>query len=176
MPHIKCNLITMSAFADTDLNSAIEYKIYPTDDNETYAIEKWTNTISSGKHVTISVTTIYRGGEFTMQLTEEEKNNMLMLDKISFDDYQGVWCEELYDGSIEPIQIENIDNYTQSEIDEITELMNTNKNDDDCDDDASSYEYGSDGDGVLLTIRLESNGWSMNDTVYGFTCPCSIEL
>jgi len=165
----------MSAFADTDLNSAIEYKIYPTDDNETYAIEKWTNTISSGKHVTISVTTIYRGGEFTMQLTKEEKNNMLMLDKISFDDYQGVCCEELYDGSIEPIQIENIDNYTQSEIDEITELMNTNKNDDDCDDDAS-YEYNSDGDSVQLNMKLESKGWTMNDTVYGFTCPCNIEL
>lgn len=171
----------MSAFADTDTNTdtAIEYKIYPTDDNETYAIEKWTNTISSGKQVTISVTTIYRGGEFTMQLTEEEKYYMLMLDKIAFDDYQGVCCEELVGGSGEPIQIENIDNYTQSEIDEITELMNTNKNDDDNDDDCEDdalYEYGSDSDCVQLTMRLESNGWTMNDTIYGFNCPCSIEL
>ena len=166
----------MSAFADT--TTATEYKIYPTDDNETYAIEKWTNTISSGKQVTISVTTIYRGGEFTMQLTEEEKNNMLMLDKISFDDYEGVCCEELYDGSGEPIEIENIDNYTESEIDEITELMNTNKNndDDDDDDDDASYEYDSDSDSVQLNMKLELNGWTMNDTVYGFTCPCNIEL
>lgn len=163
----------MSEFADT--TTATEYKIYPTDDNETYAIEKWTNTISSGKQVTISVTTIYRGGEFTMQLTEEDKYNMLMLDKISFDDYDGVCCEELYDGSGEPIQIENIDNYTPSEIDEITELMNTNKNNDDDDDDAS-YEYGSDSDCVQLSMRLESNGWTLNDTIYGFTCPCNIEL
>ena len=169
----------MSEFADT--NAAIEYKIYPTDDNETYAIEKWTNTISSGKRVTISVTTIYRGGEFSIQLTEEDKYNMLMLDKISFDDYEGVCCEELYGGSGEPIKIENIDNYTQSEIDEITELMNKN-NDDDYDhddhgdDDDASYEYGSDSDCVQLTMRLESNGWTMNDTIYGFTCPCNIEL
>jgi len=164
----------MSEFADT--NAAIEYKIYPTDDNETYAIEKWTNTISSGKRVTISVTTIYRGGEFSMQLTEEDKYNMLMLDKISFDDYEGVCCEELDGGSGEPIEIENIDTYTQVEIDEITDLMNKNKNnDDDCDDDAS-YEYGSDSDCVQLTMRLESNGWTMNDTIYGFTCPCNIEL
>lgn len=163
----------MSEFDDT--TTATEYKIYPTDDNETYAIEKWTNTISSGKQVTISVTTIYRGGEFTMQLTEEDKYNMLMLDKISFDDYDGVCCEELYDGSGEPIQIENIDNYTPSEIDEITELMNTNKNNDDDDDDAS-YEYGSDSDCVQLSMRLESNGWTLNDTIYGFTCPCNIEL
>jgi len=164
----------MSEFADT--NAAIEYKIYPTDDNETYAIEKWTNTISSGKRVTISVTTIYRGGEFSIQLTEEDKYNMLMLDKISFDDYEGVCCEELDGGSGEPIEIENIDTYTQVEIDEITDLMNKNKNnDDDCDDDAS-YEYGSDSDCVQLTMRLESNGWTMNDTIYGFTCPCNIEL
>lgn len=166
----------MSEFAHT--NAAIEYKIYPTDDNETYAIEKWTNTISSGKRVTISVTTIYRGGEFSMQLTEEDKYNMLMLDKISFDDYEGVCCEELDGGSGEPIEIENIDTYTQVEIDEITDLMNKN-NDDDCDDDCdddASYEYGSDSDCVQLTMRLESNGWTMNDTIYGFTCPCNIEL
>lgn len=171
----------MSEFADT--TTATEYKIYPTDDNETYAIEKWSNTISSGKHVTISVTTIYRWGEFTMQLTEEEKYDMLMLDKISFDDYQGVCCDELYDGSGEPIEIENIDNYTPSEIDEITELMNTNKNNDDnhdnendSDGDDASYEYGSDSDCVQLSMRLESNGWTLNDTIYGFLCPCNIEF
>lgn len=166
----------MSAFAVT--NDATEYKIYPTDANETYAIEKWTNTISSGKQVTISVTTIYRWGEFTMQLTDEEKYNMLMLDKISFDDYQGVCCDELYDGSDEPIEIENIDNYTPSEIDEINALItpttnNDNDNDNDNDDDAS-YEY--DSDCVQLTMRLESNGWTLNDTIYGFLCPCNIEL
>jgi hypothetical protein len=155
----------MSSFDDT----TNEYKIYPTHDNETYAIEKWTNTISTGKQVTISVTTIYRGGEFTMQLTEEDKYNILMLDKISFDDYQGVCCEELDGGSSEPIEIENIDKYTQSEIDEINERMNTNNEDD-------SYEYGSDSDCMQLTMRLESNGWSITDTIYGFTCPCNIEL
>jgi hypothetical protein len=159
----------MSAFDDT----TNEYKIYPTHANETYAIAKWTNTISTGKQVTISITTIYRGGEFTMQLTEEDKYNILMLDKISFEDYQGVCCEELHSGSNEQIEIENIDKYTQSEIDEITESINKN---DYHDEEDSPYDYGSDSDCMQLTIGLESNGWSSSDTMYGFTCPCNIEL
>lgn len=42
--------------------------------------------------------------------------------------------------------------------------------------DDTTNEYGSDSDCVQLTMRLESNGWSITDTIYGFTCPCNIEL
>jgi hypothetical protein len=126
--------------------------------NSTYATENWTNTLSNGKRVTILATLEYRSGEFEIELTDIEKEEILKKESIVLNDY-GCCANELWEGWGPDIEIKNEDRYTEEEICEIKNMV-----------------YGEDEDEEFNEDTMEENGWSMDDTIYGFTTGCELTL
>ena len=102
-----------------------------------------------GKRVTLIITTIFRWGEFEVNLTEEEKNNMLTKAVICLNDYDFSFVSNI-DGCERTGKIENIESYTE---DEKRAIYN------------DIYE---DYDNEILhaTIDLEDAEWELEDTIY----------
>ena len=102
-----------------------------------------------GKRVTLIITTIFRWGEFEVNLTEEEKNNMLTKAVICLNDYDFSFVSNI-DGCERTGKIENIESYTE---DEKRAIYN------------DIYE---DYDNEILhaTIDLEDDEWELEDTIY----------
>jgi hypothetical protein len=134
------------------------YKITADYKNSTYATEQWTNALSNGKQVTILATLEYRSGDFEIELTDAEKESILKKESIVLNDYC-VSVNELWSGWGPDIEIKNEDMYTEEEICEIKKL---------------AYGEDEDEDEDFNEI-MEENGWSMNDTIYGFTTGCELE-
>ena len=149
------------------MQELIECKITPAENGATYATEIWTISIETGKHVSILFTTYYRSGEFSLGMNNIDMARMLSLDTISFIDFPGVCCEEVCDAIDFQIEIKDKDSFTLAELNEITTLT---QQDTDASDD--EYEYS---DIMVGNMILETNGWTLEDTLYGFNCPCEIE-
>jgi hypothetical protein len=145
----------------------IEYKITPTEEGATYAIEIWTHTLASQKRVRLEITTTYRSGEFTLEMCETERAKLIFLDKISFQDFPGTCCEEVSGELRHVTEICDKAQYTPLEIDEIDSLMQP-----DTDESDLEYDYP---ESVLIVMTLEANGWTLEDTVYGLHCSCNVE-
>ena len=144
------------------------YQIMADYKKSTYQTEHWTNQLSNGKIVTFLVTNIFRWGTFEIELTDKEKEEILKKESIVLNDY-GASCQELTDGWLEQEEIQNRDDYTEEELDEIEKLIYWHKDYyDDEYDDGETYDYNED--------ILELNGWSMDDTIYGFDTKCELEL
>lgn len=144
------------------------YEIMADYKKSTYATEHWTNQLSNGKTVTFLVTNVYRWGIFEIELTDTEKEEILKKETIVLNDY-GVSCLELVDGWLEEEKIQNRDDYTEEELDEIEKLIYWHKDYyDDEYDDGETYDYNED--------ILELNGWELDDTIYGFDTKCELEL
>ena len=144
------------------------YEIMADYKKSTYATEHWTNQLSNGKKVTFLVTNIYRWGTFEIELTDTEKEEILKKETIVLNEY-GVSCQELTDGWLEEEEIQNRDDYTEEELDEIEKLIYWHKDYyDDEYDDGETYDYNED--------ILELNGWELDDTIYGFDTKCELEL
>ena len=153
----------------TTMEALIEYKITPAENSETYATEIWTVSLESGKRVSVLATTTYRSGEFTLEMDYAQKDRMLSLHTISFLDFPGVCCEEVCDVIDFQIEIKDKDSYSLFELNEINTLMQQQPDPDASDDE---YEYP---ESVMTNTILETNGWTLEDTLYGFNCPCEIE-
>lgn len=134
--------------------------------DNTYSIERWQNVISSGKSVIILVSYVYRDGEFTIELTNTEKNSIIKLDEIDLSNYSNVCCERLREESLQGVDIENEEQFTETEMNEITALIYVRTGDGKEYDNTKCYDTNAE--------ILDANSWLLNDTLYGFTCNCEL--
>lgn len=132
----------------------------------TYQTEQWNNTLQNGKPVRFEVTTYFRWGTFEIELNEQEKEEILNLDSVVLNDW-GCSCIELTNGCDQYEQIVNEDNFDDDEKKEIHKLLYHNKE--------GNEEYDKDADYCVDEDVLQMNGWSMDDTIYGFSTGCELE-
>jgi len=112
--------------------------------------QDWVNTLSNGASVLVKICNVYRWGEFTIELTDRERDELLEKEEVKLDDYEHELIE-MWDGGCDFwIDIIDEDNYAAEQLEEINDLLYKLKNDDD-DDDDYSYE------------KMEQNGWIEND-------------
>ena len=142
-----------------------EYIISAKHKKATYQTEKWTNKLESGKKVIFLVTTFFRWGNFTIELTEKEKEDILKREDIVLNDYN-VSCDEIWDSCDIYTEIQDKDKYTKEELNEIHELLNIDGNDD---------GYSSDTQYDFDPELFENNDWDIDDTIYGISCECDLE-
>ena len=128
-----------------------------------YQTEQWNNILSNGKRVTYEITTYFYWGTFEIELTDKEKEEILKKDEIILNDY-GCSLEELTDGCDHYEEIKNEASYNEGELREIKKLLYFSPENDD--------EYSEDCD--IDQELLEENGWSMDDTIYGFSTGCEL--
>jgi hypothetical protein len=128
-----------------------------------YQTEQWNNILSNGKKITYEITNYFYWGTFEIELTDEEKEEILKKDEIILNDY-GCSLEELTDGCDHYEEIKNESSYNEEELKEIKKLLYYSpENDDDYNEDCDVDEE-----------LLEENGWSMDDTIYGFSTGCEL--
>ena len=102
-----------------------------------------------GKRVTLIITTVFRWGEFEVNLTEEEKTHIMSKDSICLNDYDYSFVSNI-DGCERIEEIEDIDSYTEEEKRAIYDDI-----------------YEDDDNEVLLSsMELEDNDWELVDTTY----------
>jgi predicted Fe-S protein YdhL (DUF1289 family) len=102
-----------------------------------------------GKKVTLIITTIFRWGEFEVNLTDEEKKNIMSKDTICLNDYDFCFVSNI-DGCERIEEIENLESYTEEEKRAIYNDI-----------------YEDDDNEVLLnSMELEDNDWELYDTIY----------
>lgn len=106
------------------------------------------------------------GGNFTIELTEKQKEEILEKDYILLNDYD-YELEEMWDGGCDFwIDIENEKDYSKEELEEINQLIYHWKGPipeyEDEDDDGYSYE------------KLESNGWFEDDCEITISSKCEL--
>lgn len=102
-----------------------------------------------GKSVTLIITTVFRWGEFEVNLTEEEKTHIMNKDSICLNDYDYSFVSNI-DGCERIEEIEDIDSYTEEEKRAIYNDI-----------------YEDDDNEVLLSsMELEDNDWELVDTTY----------
>lgn len=102
-----------------------------------------------GKKVTLIITTIFRWGEFEVNLTDEEKKNIMSKDNICLNDYDFCFVSNI-DGCERIEEIENLESYTEEEKRAIYNDI-----------------YEDDDNEVLLnSMELEDNDWELYDTIY----------
>lgn len=137
------------------------YKISPEYKKSVYQTEQWTNQLSNGKKVVLEITTYFRYGDFEVELTEKEKDEILKKDDIILNDYNAS-CNELWDGCDLYQEIPNEDKLSEEEKREMHRLMYKDEDEPD--------SYDGDCDDHVNEDILEANGWSMDDTTYGISC------
>ena len=123
--------------------------------------QDWVNTLSTGDNVLVKVCNVYRWGEFTIELTDREHDELLEKEEVKLDDYDHELIE-MWDGGCDFwIDIIDEDDYSVEQLDEINVLLYKWKNkgseyeaaDDDDDDDDDDYS----------NEKMEQNGWIEND-------------
>lgn len=143
------------------------YKISAAYKKSTYQTEEWRNCLSNGKRVVVEITTFFRHGNFEIELTDKEKEEILKKDNIIINDYNAS-CNELWDGCDMYQEVRDEDKLTDEERKELHKLMYMNEEEPD--------DYDDECDDMVDQDLLEANGWSMDDTTYGITCECDLEL
>lgn len=141
-----------------------EYKMTAKYKKSTYQEEHWLKTISTGKKVEFLITTFFRWGVFTIELDEKEKEEILKKEEIILNDYS-CSVEELWDGCYYDEEIVGKENYSKEELDEINNLLYNSED----------GEIQNSPDEHVDIDLLESNGWSMDDTIYGIAGECELE-
>jgi hypothetical protein len=132
----------------------------------TYQTEQWNNTLSNGKHVRFEITNYFYWGTFEIELTDNEKEEILKKNSIILNDYAGVSVESLDSGCDYSDEICNKERFTPKELKEIHRLIYLDPDD--------KESYTNDCDDVDEDV-LEQNGWSMDDTIYGIDTGCELE-
>ena len=112
------------------------YRISASYKKATYQTEEWNNCLSNGKKVVIEITTVFRRGEFEIELTESEKEEILKKDEIILNDYNAsaMSC----DGCDMYQEVRNEDNLTMKSEKNRSKLMYMDK------DDPENYDVDSD--------------------------------
>lgn len=102
-----------------------------------------------GKRVILIITTIYRWGEFEVNLSEKEKEKMLSEDIVVLNDYDSSFVSNI-DGCEQTHEIENLNNYSDEEKKAIFKNI-----------------YEDIEDETLFDVsELEDDGWDLDDTIY----------
>ena len=113
--------------------------------------EIFTRTLSTGKGVTITVTTVFRWGCFEIELTNKEKEEILLLDEVELNKYDSELIE-MDDGCSMDLFITDEDKMTEDEIKEISETTED-----------------------LNDFILEEKGWYFSETEYIMCAPIELE-
>ena len=101
------------------------------------------------KKVTLIITTMFRWGEFEVELTEEEKEKMLSEDTVCLNDYYACFVSN-EDGIEQTEEIEGLDKYNEKEKKAIYDDI---------------YE-DIENETLFDLSELEDNGWDLDDTIY----------
>lgn len=133
-----------------------EYTFIPCNKNSIYATEYWENELSDGKSVTILHVQLWRSGIFSAELTEKEKDAMLAQDVVVLNHYS-CCIDELYSGEFVKYEIVDSCKYSAENMIEIRNLMFCEEEEEECEE-----EFEEEFDQYIM----ESNGWSINDTIY----------
>ena len=129
----------------------VNYSISNVNSKNMVQNEIFTNTLSTGKLVTIMVTTVFRWGCFEIELTNKEKEEISLLDEIELNNYDSELIE-MDDGCSMDLFITNEDEMTEDEIKEISETTED-----------------------LNDSILEKNGWYFSDTQYIMCAPIELD-
>ena len=140
------------------------YKVTASYKKSTYQKEEWVNKLSTGKHVTYYITTYFRWGDFEVELTDNEKKNILENDDTVIMNNYSASVNELWDGVSHHEEIKDEEKYTSDEMKEIKKLLFYSKEDD---------EYRDEDYGIDIDL-LEENGWDLDDTEYGINGGCEL--
>ena len=143
-----------------------QYIVEPDYKKSVYEKEEWCYKLENGKIVTIFITTFYRWGSFSINLTEDQKFEITSKDEICFDDYEAEMIE-MWDGCDMYVEIDKEHTYTTDEIKHIKCLIY-------CDQNVDCQYNVDDGNSFDLDI-LENNGWDIYNTSYGFSCGCILK-
>lgn len=150
---------------EQEQNKTKIYEISADYKKSTYQTEQWNNCLKNGKQVRFEVTNYFYWGTFEVELDDKEKEELLKKDSIIINDIPGASCMSLDSGCDYYDEICNKDKYNEEELKEIYKLLY-------CDEDD---EYNSEEEYCLDEDLLEKNGWSMDDTIYGFDTGCVLE-
>jgi hypothetical protein len=129
----------------------VNYSISNVNSKNMVQNEIFTNTLTTGKLVTITVTTVFRWGCFEIELTNKEKEEISLLDEIELNNYDSELIE-MDDGCSMDLFITNEDEMTKDEIKEISETTED-----------------------LNDSILEENGWYFSDTQYIMCAPIELD-
>jgi len=164
--------------SDTGSEQQIEYVATPAYGKSSYETEQWSTTLKNGNNAAIEITTFFHYGEFSLYLTDAEKDEVLALDEVVLTDWN---CEFICnnDGFCKRVEIPNKHQYTTEELEEISRSVHMcNKTDHgpdsmihECDEDAETDID----EGCFYDETLEKNGWCLDETIYGFQCKCDLE-
>jgi hypothetical protein len=143
----------------TDTESKQSYTIKPIYRKSAMEKQDWENTLSTGKPVQVQVCNLYRWGDFTIELSGAEKEEILKKDEVELDDYDEYELIEMWDGGCDfYIDTLNEGIYTTEEKEEIENLLYKWQGEvpeyEDEDDEGYSYE------------KMEQNGWFESDCHY----------
>ena len=123
------------------------YLIEPKVKKSTFSNEYWTNNVN-GKSVTIIVTIMWRWGEFSITITEDQKKKIENSDKLLLSDYEYEFIS-MDDGCERFIEIQNEDTFSKQELDKIYKTMYEDTNEE-----------------LYDELFMEENGWDLADTTY----------
>lgn len=140
------------------------YNITASCQKSTYQEEHWINQLKNGKCIILYVTTLFRRGNFEIILNQEERKDILEKKNIILNDYD-FFMAEMFDGCDFYIEIQDENNYSVEEINEINSLIYCEYENDY--DDEINYQFDED--------ILENNNWELEDTIYRFTKGCTLQ-
>lgn len=167
-----------SSINNNELEEFHVYQIYADSKKSTYQTEYWVNRLSSGKRVTLLLTTTFRWGTFEIELTDTEKEEILKKETIVLNEYN---CsgQELWDGCDQFHEIRYQEKYSDSELKEIKKMIYWHDNEEEREEqeeEDDEYLYDSDAEYCFDLDVLEANKWEIDDTIYGFDTGCELKL
>lgn len=136
-----------------EMEDKVRYTITPKLTKSMYDEESWSNTLKNGKRINIIVISYWRWGEFGIDLSPSEYDEVSSSDTIIVSDYDYEFYSS-HDCKRREILIENENKFTKEELEEINNVIENN--------------------GSLDTV-LSDNGWISGDVSYTITDGCDLE-
>ena len=136
-----------------EMEDKVRYTITPKLTKSMYDEESWSNTLKNGKKINIIVVSYWRWGEFGIDLSPSEYDEVSSSDTIIVSDYDYEFYSS-HDCKRREILVENEDKFTKEELEEINNVLENN--------------------GSLDTV-LSDDGWVSGDVTYTITDGCDLE-
>jgi hypothetical protein len=147
----------------------IRYIIEPSYKKSACEEQSWSNTLKNGKSVIVKVCNVYRWGKFYIDLTQEEKKEILTKEMVNLSEYEFELIE-MWDGGCDFwVDIDEEDTFTEEEQEEIDRLLyywpeDNVPEDEDAEDDGYDEE------------KMEANGWIECDCDYVLSSACELQV
>ena len=127
----------------------------------------WTNTLKSGKCISVKVGNLYRWAEFHITINKKEKAELLTKETILLNNYDNCEMLSMWDSGCDFwLDIVSEDNYTKKELDEIKILLYKSSEDDDNDELYEDYDEE----------KMFTNGWVETKCEYILNAPFILTL